>query len=141
MIYWKNRCGNMSVIFLGFVFLLLTVALVIMEFGGAFEKYQQAETLLQRACNSAVESNVLDEYRADGILKLDVAQAEADFRTFVADDMPHGYTVMIDTVDMTTQSPSMTATGEVTFSTLFNSYGFDDVTFSFKVRATNYRLE
>ena len=35
----------------------------------------------------------------------------------------------------------MTVIGTVTFNTIFAQYGWDDLTFSFKVRATNYDLE
>ena len=137
---WNNCHGGMSIIFLGFVFLLLSFAMVTMEFGGIFEQYQQAETLLQRACNSAVEANILDEYRADGILKLDTVQANEDFGNFVYDDMD-SYEVMISLVETSSMPPAMSVTGTVTFSTFFDSYGFDDVTYDFQVFATNYRLE
>ncbi len=50
-----------------------------MEMGATYENYYDAETILQRSCNSAVEGNMLDAYRADNILRLDVSAAKADF--------------------------------------------------------------
>jgi hypothetical protein len=96
--------------------------------------------ILQRSCNSAVERNILDEYRADGILKMNTASADADFRAYVAADMPSRYTVTIDSVTCREMPPSMEVIGKVRFPTVLATDGIAARTFTFKVRATNYDL-
>lgn len=135
-----DKSGGLSVIFIGLVFFLLLVSFLVMEMGAVYERYYAVETILQRSCNSAVEKNIMDEYRADNILRLDVQGATADFHHYIASDMPDGYTVTITSIDGAEMPPTLTVTGTVTFSTLFQQYGFDDLTFDFTVRATNYRV-
>ncbi|MPN26328.1 hypothetical protein SDC9_173752 [bioreactor metagenome] len=137
----RDRAGGMSVIFIGLVFFLLLTAFLIMEMGAAYENYYDAETILQRSCNSAVEKNMLDAYRADNILRLDVSAAKADFYSYLSSDMPEKYTVTVNSITGSATPPALTVTGTVTFSTLFGQYGFDDLTFNFTVQSTNYRTE
>ena len=137
----RDRAGSIPVIFIGLVFFLLLIAFLIMEMGAAYENYYDAETVLQRSCNSAVEKNMLDAYRADSILRLDVSAAKSDFYSYLASDMPDKYTVRINSITGSATPPALTVTGTVTFSTLFGQYGFDDLTFDFTVQSTNYRTE
>lgn len=136
-----DKTGGIPVIFIGLVFFLLLIAFLIMEMGAAYENHYDAETILQRSCNSAVEKNILDAYRADNILRLDVSAATADFYSFLSLDMPDKYTVTIDSITGSATPPALTVTGTVTFSTLFGQYGFDDLSFNFTVQSTNYRTE
>jgi len=137
----KDKTGGIPVIFIGLVFFLLLTAFFIMEMGAVYENYYDAETILQRSCNSAVEKNMLDAYRADSILRLDVSAAKADFYSYLDSDMPDKYTVRTNSITGSATPPALTVTGTVTFSTLFEQYGFDDLSFSFTVRSTNYRAE
>ena len=137
----KNKTGNVPVIFIGLVFFLLALTFLFMEMGAAYENYYDAETILQRCCNSAVEKNMLDDYRADHILRLDVPVATADFYNYLNSDMPDKYALTVIDVTGAATPPNLIVTGTVTFSTLFEQYGFDDVTFNFIVEATNYRVE
>ncbi len=84
---------------------------------------------------------MLDAYRADNILRLDVSAAKADFTRHLASDIPDKYTVTISSITGSATPPALTVTGTVTFSTLFGQYGFDDLTFDFTVQSTNYRTE
>jgi len=136
-----DRTGSISILFIGFVFFLLLISFLIMEMGAVYQNYYDAETILQRSCNSAVEENMLDAYRADNILRLDVSAAKADFTRYLASDMPDKYTVTISSIKCSATPPVLTVTGTVTFSTLFGQYGFDDLTFDFIVQSTNYRTE
>ncbi len=136
-----DHSGKLSILLLGLLFGLLLLVFLVIEMGGAYQNYGYAESVLQRAANSAVENNMNDAYRADRILILDAASAESDFRTFVASDFPSRYTVTIQTVTATASPPALTATGTISFPTIFSQYGFHDLTFSFAVRATNYELD
>jgi Flp pilus assembly protein TadG len=134
-----DRTGSISILFIGFVFFILLISFLIMEMGAVYQNYYDAETILLRSCNSAVEGNMSDAYRADSVQYLDVPGATADFYSYLASDMPDKYTVTISSVTGTATSPTLTVTGTVTFSTLFRQYGFDDITFNFTITSTNYR--
>jgi Flp pilus assembly protein TadG len=136
-----DRAGSISILFIGFVFFMMLISFLIMEMGAVYQNYYDAETILLRSCNSAVEGNMSDAYRADSVQYLDVLGATADFYSYLASDMPDKYTVTISSITGTTTSPTLTVTGTVTFSTLFRQYGFDDITFNFTVTSTNYRTE
>jgi len=138
---FSDRRGSISITFIGLVFFLIVLTFFIMEMGAAYENYYDAETILQRACNSAVEANILDEYRADNILRIDTDGAKADFRSYLESDMPGKYTVTISSLEAAATPPNLTVTGKVTFSTVFAQFAFDDLTFEFKVSATNYKVE
>jgi hypothetical protein len=116
------------------------MAILIMEIGAIYENYYDAETILQRCCNSAVESSMLDTYRADHILYLDVPGASADFYSYIDTDMPDKYSLSVISITGTATPPTLTIRGTVTFSTLFQQYGFDDIIFDYVVEATNYRI-
>ena len=137
----KDKAGSLSILSIGFVFVLLSLTFLTVEMGGTYENYDYCMDVLQRSCNSAVEANIDDTYRADKVLILDTAGAEADFLSFVSADLSPRYQTTIDSIDCTASPPSMTVTGAVTFDTIFGQYGWDDLTFSFKVRATNYDLD
>jgi hypothetical protein len=55
--------------------------------------------------------------------------------------MPDKYTLNVSSITGTATPPTLIVTGTITFSTLFRQYGFDDITFDFTVKATNYRTE
>lgn len=137
----KSKTGSATVLFLGLTFALLSLTLLIMELGSTYERYDHAMDVLQRSCNSAVEANIIDEYRADRILRLDTTKAKRDVQKYIREDMPDGYTVSISTISCSMLNPSMTVSGKISFPTMFSQYGFGKVTYSFKVRATNYDLD
>ena len=112
-----------------------------MEMGATMENYSYAEDVLQRACNSAVEANIDDAYRADRILIMDPEGAKASYRNFVRNDLPSKYKYTITDIQCTVSPPSMTVIGEITFPTVFSQYGFDEITHTVKVISTNYDLD
>ena len=137
----KEKTGSISILPIGFIFLLLSLTFLTVEMGGAFENYDYCMDVLQRSCNSAVEANIDDTYRADKVLILDTVGAEADFYSFLASDLSPKYRTAISSITCTQTPPSMTVAGAVTFDTIFGQYEWDDQTFTFKVRATNYDLD
>jgi hypothetical protein len=137
----KNRTGSVPIMFFGFLFVLLLMTFLVIEMGATMENHDYVVSVLQRACNSAVEANIMDEYRADRVLLLDTQGADEAFRSFVQSDLPSKYRIVINTVNCTASPPSMTATGTMTFPTIFSQYGFEEITVSFKVKSTNYDLD
>jgi Flp pilus assembly protein TadG len=138
---WRERKGNITLLYFGLVFLLLSLTFLIIEMGATLENYSYAETVLQRACNSAVEKNIIDTYRADHILKMDTVGAAADFRSFAQNDLPEKYQFTITSIRCSAEPPSMEVIGAIRFETAFAQYGFGAITHTVKVVSTNYALD
>ncbi len=136
----KDNSGGVPILFVGFMFLLLLTTFLLMEMGSAYNNSYDAETILQRCCNNAVEKNMLDNYRADHILKLNVQGAKNDFSNYLKSDMPAKYTITVSAITGTDTPPNLTVTGTVKYPTLFSQYGFSDITFNFKVKSNNFRI-
>jgi len=117
------------------------MTLLIIEMGSTLENYSYAESVLQRACNSAVERNIIDTYRADRILRMDTIGAQRDFSAYVASDLPEKYQFTLQTISCTEAPPSMEVIGTIRFDTVFSKYGFGNVTHSVKVVSTNYAVD
>lgn len=137
----KNRIGSATLLYFGLVFVLLLMTFLIIEMGTTLENYGYAESVLQRACNTAVEKNIDNAYRADHILLMDPEGAAADFRVLAAADLPPKYRFKITSIQCTASPPSMTVIGSITFETTFSKYGFNEITHSLKVVSTNYDLD
>ena len=137
----RNRKGSATVLYIGMVFMLLMTTFLIIEMGSTLENYSYAESVLQRACNSAVEQNIIDAYRADHILKLDTGGAAADFRSYVRSDLPAKYRFTITRIRCTEDPPYMEVIGTIRFQTVFSKYGFGSITHTIKVVSTNYALD
>ena len=137
----KDRSGKLSILLFGLLFGMLMLVFLVIEMGATYQNYEYAQAVLQRAANSAVESNMRDEYRADRVLILDTTGAKSDFQAYAASDFPSRYTVTVSSVSASASPPKLTATGTISFSTVFSQYGFRDLTFSFTVRATNFHLD
>ena len=136
----KDKTGSVPILTFGFVFLLLLMTFLTIEMGSTYENYDYCMDVLQRSCNSAVEGNIDDSYRADKVLLLKTAKAEEDFRRFVDSDLSDRYDLYITSISCTSMPPSMTVKGTVTFDTIFAQFDWDDLTVPFTVRASNYDL-
>ena len=137
----KERKGSISLIYFGLVFLLLMMVLLIIEMGSTLENYSYAESVLQRCCNSAVEKNIIDAYRADHILRLDTNGAASDFRSYAQSDLPGKYRLSIQSIRCTVDPPSMEVIGTIQIDTVFSKYGFGSISHSVKVVSTNYAVD
>lgn len=136
----RDRKGALSVLLIGLLFCLLLLTFLAAETGSVYYRYSQTEDILQRAANSAVESNIQDRYRSDRELRLDTASAQRDFRTYAMNDLPEDCSLNIRSLRADMSPPALTVTGTVTFRTVFSLYGFRDVTCPFRVRSRNFDL-
>ena len=141
MEFLKDKRGSVPVMTTGFVFLLLVMTFLTIEMGSTYENYDYCLDVLQRSCNSAVEANMDDRYRADKVLILDTAGAETAFYRFIASDLSDRYDIVVESVSCSASPPSMTVTGRMTFDTIFAQYDWDDLTVDFTVKASNYDLD
>lgn len=136
----RDTHGSIIIPYFGFMFVLLLFVMLIIECGGILYSEDYANSVLQRAINSAVEKNMDDAYRADMILVLKTAEAEQDFRKYVSEDFPPHFSVSIESVTASAQPAAMQATGTVTLSTVFSVFGYEDLRYQFAVYSTNYDL-
>ncbi len=132
--------GATSIIFIGLIFFLLMLTMLVMEMGAVQKNYSTALFVLQRSANTAVEKNMDDSYRADGILKLNSDEAKKDFESFAREDLNEKYTLHLNSIEATSEPPGLKATGTVTFPTVFSKYGFKDLSFKFSVSAVNFEV-
>jgi Flp pilus assembly protein TadG len=137
----KDRKGSITLLYFGMAFLLLMMTFLVIETGSTLENYSYAETVLQRCCNSAVEQNIIDAYRADHILRMDTSGAARDFRSYVMSDLPAKYRFTIQRIRCTAEPPTMEVIGTIRFDTVFSQYGFGSITHTVKVVSTNYALD
>lgn len=147
----RDQTGAITIVFHAFLFTLLMGALVIMEIGGAYERYDYVMDVLQRDVNSTVESYILDNYRADMKLTLTqrASRRPAEARLLYAavcelaeqDLNAHGYQVAISDYELADDALSFTVSGTASFPTLFSHVGFGDVTFAFRVTSRAYDLD
>lgn len=139
---WKDCRGTaVEIMLFGLIFLLMLLVMLAMELGGVYQRYYNVDTILQRACNSALEANLVDDMRADHILYLDTVGAESDFRSYVAADFSSDYTVVITDFDATEKPPAIIATCSVTMPSLFAQSFMPEITFDYEVHTTNYELD
>ena len=106
----NDKRGSSSILFIGLVFVMLLMTMLITELGGAYQNYYAAESVLQRSANAALEKNMDDSYRADGILKLKTEQTKTDFTQFASEDLDGKYTLYINSLSATEEPPNLTMT-------------------------------
>lgn len=135
-----NKSGSIPILFIGVVFVLISLVFIILEAGALLERYDRVESSLRQACNISVVNNMLDTYRADGILKLDTNGAKQDVSNYISDNLTSPqYTITNCTVSCVDTPPSLEIKGNIVLSLLFNQYSFDNITIPFNVKSTNYR--
>lgn len=137
----RDKSGNTAILFLGMVFLLLMISMLVMELGGIYNNYDNAKTVLQRTCNNTVERLSLDSYRADRETVANQQNMVMVFRAYARENLPKEYDLTVGAVYPTFNPAGLKAEGTVTIPTIFSQYGFEDVTIGYSVQATNMRLD
>lgn len=138
---FKSKRGAMPILFIGLVFLMLMMTMLVMEIGATYNSYYKAQSVLQRACNEAVQIATLDRYRADGMSAMSQQFFYLVFHNEVQNNMPQGFAWSSKSIQLSNSPATAKIEGTVTIPTLFSKYGFSDVTFHCKVSTENRRLE
>lgn len=156
MYKWFRRRdkGSMTLIGLGLVLVLLLFSLFVINLGTLYIQNKNVQSKIQRAANSAVEYAMLDDYRADGILRLDLDIAEDSFSSFIEEDLglnssgvyyKNGekiYQVEIDDLDISETPPEITVTGTIELTTPYSLFDREwIVTYEFNITSKNVSLK
>ena len=146
------KCQKGDAIFFIFIiiFVIVTLAAIIIEYYRINSMYQQAEYELQRGVNSAVEYSIMDEYRKDGITRMDDALADQALYDYFNQSMgldrelakySEGrlvYRLEIQTVSATEEPPRLTIEGVIHTRSIFNFLA-GEIRMPFVISSSNNR--
>jgi len=147
------KCQKGDVIFFIFIilFVILTLSAIIIEYFRINSMYQQAEDELQRGVNSAVEFAIRDEYRRDGIAKMDGILAEQTLHDYFQQSMKLDqefskyagsklmYRLEIQTINATEEPPCLTIKGWVKARSIFN-FLTGEIRLPFTISSSNSKI-
>lgn len=138
---FKDKTGSSSVLVVGLIFALISIAFLIMELGSIYNNYYTVNSLLQRACNNAVEYAMDENYRSDYVSKIDGTTMILAIEENLNTTMPDTWDWEIDRIYSVLSPPYVNVTGTITLPTTFSQYGFDDITLNFDIIVKNIRLD
>ncbi|WP_313559035.1 hypothetical protein [Ruminiclostridium cellobioparum] len=148
----QNRRGDTFIFIIILVFFILTLSAILIEYFRMESLYQQVEYVLQRGVNSAVEYAMLDEYRRDGVARMDTAAAEEKLYEYLHESMEldaglnkyaddqWDYQLEIENVHATESPPRLTLEGTLKTHSVF-SFLTGEVRLPFSISSVNTRTE
>lgn len=148
----QNRRGDTFIFIIILVFFILTLSAILIEYFRMESLYQQVEYVLQRGVNSAVEYAMLDEYRRDGVARMDTAAAEEKMYEYLHESMEldaglnkyaddqWDYQLEIENVHATESPPRLTLDGALKTHSVF-SFLTGEVRLPFSISSVNTRTE
>ena len=148
----QNRRGDTFIFIIILVFFILTLSAILIEYFRMESLYQQVEYVLQRGVNSAVEYAMLDEYRRDGVARMDTAAAEEKLYEYLHESMEldaglnkyaddqWDYQLEIENVHATESPPRLTLDGALKTHSVF-SFLTGEVRLPFSISSVNTRTE
>lgn len=148
----QNRRGDTFIFIIILVFFILTLSAILIEYFRMESLYQQVEYVLQRGVNSAVEYAMLDEYRRDGVARMDTAAAEEKLYECLHESMEldaglnkyaddqWDYQLEIENVHATESPPRLTLDGALKTHSVF-SFLTGEVRLPFSISSVNTRTE
>lgn len=164
-VFWRGKNGSAPIWMFGLMAVVLAFAAIILETGTIQANYSHIESVVQSSVACAVEQNMLDEYRQDGVNMMDVAAAKTSFSNLLVTrlglkDMGGGVykatgndsvTIKIDSVTavaggypLSTDVPTMTVKGSVSFNPILKSGLTKNVEIAklpINVTSTNFRTD
>ncbi|MDD4833389.1 MAG: hypothetical protein PHC44_01460 [Lutispora sp.] len=148
----EDRRGDAFVFILVFVFFILTLSAILIEYFRMESLYQQVEYVLQRGVNTSVEYAMLDEYRRDGYARIDSELAKEKLYKYLHESMKLDsglnkyadkewvYELEIKSVDATDNPPRLTLNGALKTRSIF-SFLTGEVRLPFNISSVNNRIE
>lgn len=134
------------------IYVILTLSAIVFEYFRIDSLYQQVEYELQRGVNSSVEYAMLDEYRRDGVAKMDSDVAQDEFYTYLHQSMKLDrelekysdkklvYTLDIQSITATDDPPRLTIQGQLKLRSCF-SFLPSDIRLHFSISSINSRID
>ncbi|WP_242947467.1 hypothetical protein [Desulfosporosinus lacus] len=147
----RNRQGDTFIFIIILVFFILTLSAIVIEYFRMESMYQQIEYVLQRGINGAVEYAMLDEYRRDGVARMDTAVAEEKLYEYLHESMAldselnkyageeWDYQLEIENLRATESPPRLTLDGALKTRSVF-SFLAGEVRLPFSISSVNTRI-
>lgn len=147
----QNRRGDTFIFIIILVFFILTLSAILIEYFRMESLYQQVEYVLQRGVNSAVEYAMLDEYRRDGVARMNTAAAEEKLYEYLHESMEldaglnkyaddeWDYQLEIENVHATESPPRLMLDGALKTRSVF-SFLTGEVRLPFSISSVNTRI-
>lgn len=147
----SQKGGTIFFVFI-IVFVILTLSAIIIEYFRLETMYQQVEYELQRGVNTAVEYAILDEYRRDDALKMDIAIAQQELYGYFKQNMKMDqelnkyssnsfvYQLKIRTVSAAESPPRLTIEGWIRTHSIF-SFLTGEIRLPFTISSSNNRID
>lgn len=148
----KSKEGDAIFYIFIIVFVILTLSAIIIEYFRMDSLYQQVEYELQRGANSSVEYAMLDEYRRDGVAKMDSTIAEEELYNYLHQSMKLDrelckysdgkpvYRLEIQSVTAIECPPRLTIKGQVKTRSTF-SFLTGEIRLPFAISSSNNRID
>lgn len=147
----QNNRGDAFLFIVILVFFILTISVILIEYSRMESLYQQAEYVIQRGVNSAVEYAMLDEYRRDGYAKMDTVIAEDALYTYLYESMgldtglnkyageQWDYQLEIESIQATESPPRLTLNGVLKTRSVF-SFLAGEIRLPFSISSINTQI-
>ena len=152
----KDRRGSAVPGMIIFLFVFILVVCAAMEYNRVHTIRNHVEKELSRAANLSVEMAMLDDYRQDGISKIDTAAAQATLSDYLHSNMHLNasnklvvndkteYRLAISSISVNEEPPKVNIQGTIVIPvSVFNDYLEDGISFTipFKIASRNQRLD
>ncbi len=148
----KSKKGDGLVYIFILIFFIITLAAIVIEYFRMDSLYQQVDYVLRRGVNSSVEYAMLDEYRKDGIARMDSTLAEERLYQYFYENMKLDgdlnkysgeqwiYTLEIQSINVTDQPPRLVLKGQLKTRSIF-SFLTGEIRLPFTLSSSNNRIE
>ncbi len=148
----KSKKGDGLVYIFILIFFIITLAAIVIEYFRMDSLYQQVDYVLRRGVNSSVEYAMLDEYRKDGVARMDSALAEERLYQYFYENMKLDgdlnkysgeqwiYTLEIQSIIATDHPPRFVLKGQLKTRSVF-SFLKGEIRLPFTLSSSNTRIE
>lgn len=148
----RDKYGDGLVFVFIIIFVILTLATIIIEYFRLDSLYQQVDYVLQRGVNASVEYAMLDEYRKDGYALMDSVLAQERLYEYFHESMKldrnlnkHSgkqwvYTLEIQSITATDEPPRLILKGQLKTRSVF-SFLTGEVRLPFTLSSSNNRID
>lgn len=148
----KSKNGDAIFFIFIIVFVIITLSAIIIEYFRIESMYQQVEYELQRGANSSVEYAMLDEYRRDGIAKMETVLAEEALYSYLHESMKLDqtlkkkfkgksvYELELQCITTSDTPPQLTISGLIITRSTF-SFLTGEIKLPFTISSSNNRID
>ena len=148
----KSKRGDGLIFVFILIFVIMTLAAIVIEYYRMDSLYQQVDYVLQRGVNASVEFAMLDEYRKDGYARMDSVLAEEKLYEYFYESMKLDrelnkysgeqwvYTLEVQSITTTDDPPRLILKGQLKTRSVF-SFLVGEVRLPFTLSSSNNRID